>query len=154
MTTPKELAGNLVTLDKRDLFDAVRAAIKEAAHVDADILEVIGRKSDEAAEWSDAHDRAARCLAPLIEPVEDGDYYSEEADDIEQSRASAGDEVTDAQRLAYLLNHCIGADDSGWMRILFETSRQHKDHPPPIDIEWMKADIDGAIDAAMQKDTQ
>lgn len=50
---------NLVTLDKRDLFGYVRSAIKDA--LDNDFFE-----GTEANLWSDAHDRADKCLEKII----------------------------------------------------------------------------------------
>jgi hypothetical protein len=78
------------------------------------------------------------------EPVEDGDYYSEEADDIEQSRARAADEVTDAQRLAWLLPNLHPAN----FGMEFPGGYEWEDEADYLR-KWR-----GAIDAAMQKDTQ
>jgi hypothetical protein len=89
------------------------------------------------AEWDNA--QAALATQRQAEPVEDGDYYSEEADDIAKSRARAADEVTDAQREALWKRWSISPCEDGW-------------HQQP-EAYRMKAAFMAGL-AAMQKDTQ
>jgi hypothetical protein len=49
---------NLVTVDKRDLFDFVRGAIRDALENDENI-------NQQAHLWAEAHDRADKCLSKL-----------------------------------------------------------------------------------------
>lgn len=51
-------AVNRVSVDRRDLFDSVRYAIKDALTTDENM-------NDEAGLWSDAHDRTVKCLERL-----------------------------------------------------------------------------------------
>lgn len=77
------------------------------------------------------------------EPEDDGDYYSEEADDIEQSRARA--EVTDAQRDAVARAICIACEEG-------------PDFPGEAsgnEFRWQDyRDVADAVIQAMQKDTK
>ena len=55
---PEPSDENILTIDKRDLFDRVRYAIKDALTTD--------ESDDEAGLWSDAHYRAVSCLKPIV----------------------------------------------------------------------------------------
>jgi hypothetical protein len=86
---------------------------------------------------------AAIATQRQAEPAEDGDYYSEEADDIEQSRRRA--EVTDTQRDAVARAICIACDEG-------------PDFPGNVgfnEFRWQDyRDVADAAIQAMQKDTQ
>lgn len=61
--------------------------------------------------------------------------------------AHAGEDKRDAERYRGLVKHFTNEDAAGWLRIVFETSRQGKDHPPEGRKQWFDADIDGELAA-------